>query len=1218
MFFFKKTYRYYVMHPFASEHYKRIYGLKEKSHAFDQKPSHLLSAADLAILKKKFRLETDDLGGCRRFWTRLMWACTGSCSIPCHEVLQELSQAPDVSLIYEMIHITAQVTSVALLIFSSAFVDSTPSIECYDCALRPLWYDVMAKDKTVTGLQIALFAAVVNNFGAGSASEQTVPNANEDTSKGNDLNHQDPEFIWEDTEGPEVKDEHGAAIRKECGAGCGGCGCSLCMLDNNPDKDKQNPAAIRAIRETKTGELPHPGAKARRKQMEVMTAHFGQPSWDSIENVMIISHAYWSQIKKAGDENKEFVFKCKIELEAWQKHLLKERRKKISSKSELFMQPGFTYEDLLGVKLRKVINKKKANVHGGVEFFVQELTTESPYRPGQLGRFCVGDQIIRLSSYGPARVDARTEFFLKGRGGKPMYRTKKTPTGLPDPISDKERAKFNRRLEAWSKVEEVSPDEFQVPFAMQDGDKIEIEGVATKSILAKEPFAVAFEDEAGGTMMQWELDLHASEDDGRMRQFSRFEKHKVHLLKSNTTPFRIGKQFKIVFTYVNDIDIAKGTKSHFAVEVVEIDRKPSAGFAGQGTLNYSCDPNVTNDPATKALYDAELAKVTPDMHWEEKAKLKPSKERFEQASVALVRITGTNAKVHTMAAKDNGAITGPYLSVPLGLFATVRFWDGDQSANEFVDRACEGGREHELTTPFQGSDGRGHQFEGIGKIHSIAVHYGDGADFKRLMRVDLASMLTGDDGDGDDDGANDAGWERELTAGLCELLIDCDNNSAPAPPFRNVPLVVAEYTRKYAVLCDKDAIDASSEARENIPGLEPNNKLWENTCFKLASGIQQDNLSLGTVFSYDVVHKHTLVRGAETRQLRASKEVYDTIELRWDYATHTRAGMEILECTSPLLFVIPTLRKFLPTMSAHSCEFFACSPWRCPACSCAYACVLVCHHQRGRSTGQRVGEMMKTDQHGNATEDPGAMEAQSKKIKPKAKPIPSMRKGEVLQHICSHESCRQQTATGGDSSSTCEGRSFLEEMNTVIQSLATDNADFFAKNPEPMIVLERSGKLINAALPAKYIKYLEFAFPSKNKIGVRVQRLLEADSADTEALESIVQPGDYVHRIGSCVLKKRMKLHLDTQMCFANNLVSNLCGFALLRARCVLVGPQRASACCELSLACPCRSCTGERAARVASWPRLGKRRKGGRAPSGSKLGASSRTSRASVATAQS
>lgn len=102
----------------------------------------------------------------------------------CEIVLQELSQRPRTSFLFDFLGNFGLLVSLALIVFVRGFTESDPDIECYRCGAQREMFLAMraAQSAGVGGLQIALFASVANQFGAGTAAEAALDQPTEGNS----------------------------------------------------------------------------------------------------------------------------------------------------------------------------------------------------------------------------------------------------------------------------------------------------------------------------------------------------------------------------------------------------------------------------------------------------------------------------------------------------------------------------------------------------------------------------------------------------------------------------------------------------------------------------------------------------------------------------------------------------------------------------------------------------------------------------------------------------------------------------------------------------------------------------------------------------------------------------------------------------------------------------------------------------------------------------
>lgn len=91
----------------------------------------------------------------------------------CTVILQELSQRPKTSLLFEFLSYFGIVMSLALLVFIQLFTNTKPDLDCYKCGPQRQMFLAMraAQSAGAGGLQIALFAAVGNQFGTKAVTE---------------------------------------------------------------------------------------------------------------------------------------------------------------------------------------------------------------------------------------------------------------------------------------------------------------------------------------------------------------------------------------------------------------------------------------------------------------------------------------------------------------------------------------------------------------------------------------------------------------------------------------------------------------------------------------------------------------------------------------------------------------------------------------------------------------------------------------------------------------------------------------------------------------------------------------------------------------------------------------------------------------------------------------------------------------------------------------
>ena len=141
-FIIPRRYRYYVVYPFASQQHKKIYNIK-KPHGPGNEESCMLSADEVKEIKRNTLND-------QSWKNRIIYGI--SCKLvnsPCTEVVQELSQQPNTSVIFEIVTVTAQVCSLLILVFTNLVVDTSPNIECYDCEDRALWSIIMSRQGSV-------------------------------------------------------------------------------------------------------------------------------------------------------------------------------------------------------------------------------------------------------------------------------------------------------------------------------------------------------------------------------------------------------------------------------------------------------------------------------------------------------------------------------------------------------------------------------------------------------------------------------------------------------------------------------------------------------------------------------------------------------------------------------------------------------------------------------------------------------------------------------------------------------------------------------------------------------------------------------------------------------------------------------------------------------------------------------------------------------------
>jgi len=99
-FVLPRTYRYYVIYPFASNQHETLYKLNMSCDPIEQQPneSGMLSKGDVKAIRSSI-----PSGYIERFFNS-----------PCAEVLQEMTQQPDTSMFYEILVTTAQIASVLI------------------------------------------------------------------------------------------------------------------------------------------------------------------------------------------------------------------------------------------------------------------------------------------------------------------------------------------------------------------------------------------------------------------------------------------------------------------------------------------------------------------------------------------------------------------------------------------------------------------------------------------------------------------------------------------------------------------------------------------------------------------------------------------------------------------------------------------------------------------------------------------------------------------------------------------------------------------------------------------------------------------------------------------------------------------------------------------------------------------------------------------------
>ena len=130
-------------------------------------------------------------------------------------------------------------------------------------------------------------------------------------------------------------------------------------------------------------------ATTSQRRFQVASAYFGPKRWPPIENAMIISYTYWKALAAKHSKQRKNVFCCRIDNKAWEKYC---SAGKFIETSCAF-KSGVGYEHILGIKIRRV------DVDDGrQQFFVKDVTPEGATRNGQLGGFCVGDQITNIEA----------------------------------------------------------------------------------------------------------------------------------------------------------------------------------------------------------------------------------------------------------------------------------------------------------------------------------------------------------------------------------------------------------------------------------------------------------------------------------------------------------------------------------------------------------------------------------------------------------------------------------------------------------------------------------------------------------------------------------------------------------------------------------------------------------------------------------------------------
>ena len=284
-FCFTRTYRYYVIFPFASGQTKLqgdLYGTQKHYDSFDGDTTSLLNKADIVQIKKRCQ------GTCG--WLRQKINGFLGFGPFAAEIFQELSQRADTSTLYEALATFNQLF-ISLLGFWAFVVaeqtypwqaefyalfgysivpeeDLADSLLCYGCGSRGVWANILDRDQAMQeGLELAIFGGLLNAFGSGVRETKDIP----DDDTAGKANPHDVELVWH---ADEDNDD-----RRGNGGGGGG-----------------------------SGGASGGGGRARRHGFEVLPAYFGPQSWASLEMELVITYAHWAKLSQGAFNRR--VFKC--------------------------------------------------------------------------------------------------------------------------------------------------------------------------------------------------------------------------------------------------------------------------------------------------------------------------------------------------------------------------------------------------------------------------------------------------------------------------------------------------------------------------------------------------------------------------------------------------------------------------------------------------------------------------------------------------------------------------------------------------------------------------------------------------------------------------------------------------------------------------------------------------------------------------------------------
>ena len=292
--FFTRTYRYYVVFPFAANQPALkgdIYGTKKFYDAFDGNETTMLNKADVVQISKKCK------GTCG--WLKQKIYGYIGLGPMATELVQELSQRPETSSWFEWLTVFNKLFTCLLGIW--AFIvtgqtwpweaefwnmfgvglaseeDLADQLLCYGCEGRGLWENILDRDQEMQeGLELAIFGGLLNAFGSGVPETKDMP---EDDTAG-EVHPHDVEFVWH-TDDADVNG------------------------DGANDSDTENGGGS-SRRNSSSGGGAGSALRRRHRAFEVLPAYFGPQSWASIENEMIISYEHWKNLARRQPSDRVF------------------------------------------------------------------------------------------------------------------------------------------------------------------------------------------------------------------------------------------------------------------------------------------------------------------------------------------------------------------------------------------------------------------------------------------------------------------------------------------------------------------------------------------------------------------------------------------------------------------------------------------------------------------------------------------------------------------------------------------------------------------------------------------------------------------------------------------------------------------------------------------------------------------------------------------------